>query len=112
MLDFPSAGMSEWAELVIPVKTGILSLQDWLDLGEKLMNRFLASALGFLNGVVAVIILLICPIIGGRIGADWGEIGFGFLLGSVIGVIIAVVVCGFIALLIDIRNILVKLRDT
>lgn len=116
MLDFPSAGISEWTELVIPVKTGILSLQDWLDLGEALMNRFLASALRYLNAMVGFLILLTCAISGGLAGAAWDEVGFGFFLGSVTGVIIAVVVCGFTALLLDIRNtvrnILVELRDT
>jgi len=116
MLDFPSVRMAEGTEPVVPVKTGILSLPDWLDMGEELMNRFLASALRYLNAVVGFLILLTCAISGGLAGAAWGEVGFGFFLGSVIGVISAVVVCGFTALLLDIRNtirnILVELRDT
>ncbi len=91
-------------------------MQDWPDLGEELMNRFLASALGYLNDVVGFLICLTCAISGGLAGAAWGEVGFGFFLGSVIGMISAVVVCGFTALLLDIRNtirnILVELRDT
>lgn len=76
------------------------------------MNRFLASALGYLNAVVGFLILLTCAGIGGLAGAAWGEVGFGFFLGSVLGVIVAVImVCGFIALFVDVRNRLVELRD-
>lgn len=124
MLDFPSAGMSERAELVIAVKTGILSLQDWLDLGEELMNQFLASALGYLNVVVDFLIFLTCVgtsillAIASGVADVFGPEFFFTVIGAggTIGVIIAVMVCGFIALLVDIRNtvrnILVELRYT
>ena len=67
------------------------------------MNRLLADILKFLNGAVAIVLILL----GGMVGAQMGRVVEGFFVGAC-G---AVLICGFVALLIDIRSLLVELRD-
>lgn len=70
------------------------------------MNNILTSAIGFLNGLFAVIIVLIVTAAGfyqnGLIGGLFGLVG-GFLL--------AILVCGILAVAISIRNELVGIKE-
>jgi hypothetical protein len=79
------------------------------------MNRFLADALGKLNALIAGVIILLGVIIGlASLFSQSG--GFFIMLGSILGsIVVAVLVCGLLALVIDIRNsnreILEQLRN-
>lgn len=78
------------------------------------MNRFLASAIGKINALVAWAMIIGLPIGGGIFGGMvpvgmGGTVSFvggavGFLAGLLLGFISAVLVCGTLALLIDIRD--------
>lgn len=82
------------------------------------MNKLLASSLAVLNGALAVIIVLVGSLSGFGYGSwfglvfgvqhDWGPLGG--MLGGIIGAFVAVIVCGTLALLIDIRNELAQIR--
>ena len=73
------------------------------------MNRFLASALGAGNALLAWVIILAPALVGG-LHEDFG--GFaGFLGGLILGGMLAILVCGALALLIDIRNSLRELCE-
>ena len=73
---------------------------------NQFLNQFLANALGRLNALAAVVIILGAAVAGGAmpdsplVGAILGLIG-GFLL--------AIVVCGLLALIITIQNILERI---
>lgn len=71
------------------------------------MNRFLAGALGAGNALLAWVIILV-PALVGSYHEDFGGI-IGFLGGLILGGMLAIVVCGSLALLIDIRNSLREL---
>ncbi len=65
------------------------------------MNKFLASATATINVFVAWALILGSPILGMSFaGAE------GFIVGLFAGLILAVLVCGILALLIDMRNCL------
>jgi hypothetical protein len=68
------------------------------------MNRFLANAVGFLNALVAIIII----VVGAVAGAKYGD--FYLVIGAVIGLAAAILICGLLALAVDIRNELVQIR--
>jgi hypothetical protein len=69
------------------------------------LNKFLARAVGFLNGVLAIIL-----VVGGAwFGATTGQ-AFGFVFGLTIGFVAALVACGLLALVIDIHSELIKIR--
>jgi len=71
------------------------------------MNAFLAGIVGFLNGLLALLIILGVAVI----GADQvGGGGVGLFLGLIVGIISAGVVCGLLAIFIEIRRELVKIR--
>lgn len=76
------------------------------------MNKLLADAIGALNGVLAIGLVLA----GGVIGAGAGALGgrdfssAGFLVGGLMGALVAVLVCGGLALLISIRDELRTMR--
>lgn len=64
------------------------------------MNHFLASVLAAMNAVLAFAII----VVGGYLGATYGESAvLGLILGLVGGIVAAVLVCGLLALLLDIR---------
>lgn len=71
------------------------------------MNRFLADAIGTINAGVAWALIIIPPI-GGAI--NLGPEGFFF--GLLAGGITALVLCGLLALLIDIRDSLREIADS
>ena len=80
------------------------------------MNRFLAKSLGTLNAIVAGILLL-ATVIFAIFSVMVGIKNEGALLGAVAGVttlvgglIVTTMLCGVIAVLIDIRNILQSTR--
>lgn len=66
------------------------------------MNNFLASAVSVLNGIVAVIIVIVGVRVGGML-ADTTEIPLYWGIGTVGGFVVAIAVCGSLAILIDIR---------
>jgi len=73
------------------------------------MNKVLASALSFLNGLLAFGLVM-----GGTIAGAYFYEGRpkGLILGYLAGSFAAVVVCGFLALIIEIRNELVLIRTS
>ena len=83
------------------------------------VNRFLATAIATLNAILAIVIVSFTAL-GTAIAMSFldndpgGKIGLGiagFLLGIVLGVVSALVICGIIALLVDIRQVLIETRD-
>ena len=71
------------------------------------MNKFLARIVGFLNGLLALLIILS----GAAIGADQvGGGSAGLFLALIVGIVAAGVVCGLLAIFIEIRSELVKIR--
>ena len=63
------------------------------------MNKFLASSIAVFNQLLAVVLVFIGMILGND-----------SVLGGVLGFIAAIVICGALALLIDIRNELIHIR--
>ena len=74
------------------------------------MNRLLAKALGTLNAIFAVILFLISLISAVAAGMMAEQIDlfpiFAFLIVFLIGIILTVLICGFISILVDIKNTL------
>lgn len=71
------------------------------------MNRLLSGTVGFLNGLLAIILVT-----GGAvIGTAFLHAVVGFVVGGIIGLIVAAIVCGFLALVIEIRSELVRIRE-
>ena len=79
------------------------------------MNKFLASSIGYLNGVIAVAIILMSGFGmrsmaragGATLEASNGALLFGLLL----GLLLAVLLCGVLALFIEIRREVVAIRE-
>ena len=69
------------------------------------MNRLIANTLGFLNGLIALIIIAVGAI-SGYYQYESTQNALWLAGGPLIGLIIATVFCGVIAIFIDIRNIL------
>ena len=67
------------------------------------MNKFLASSIAVLNQLLALVFILIGSLIGLR-----DDLG---ILGGFLGFVVAVIVCGTLALLVDIRNELKSIRQ-
>ncbi len=65
------------------------------------INQFLASSIGWLNAVAAVLIVVTCTA-----GAMFLLGGLGIIVGPLVGVASAVIVCGALAVLINIRDLL------
>ena len=68
------------------------------------MNRFLANVIGAANSAIAFIIIGAGTLVGLTRGPD------GALLGFVVGFVVALLVCGLLALVIDMHNELVLIR--
>ena len=66
------------------------------------MNKFLATSVAVLNQLLAIVFILIGSLIGFKEGLG--------ALGGILGFLVAVVICGTLALLIDIRNELTHIR--
>jgi hypothetical protein len=71
------------------------------------MKRFLASAARTLNVVLAILIIFGLAILGASSG---GGIG-GLVRGGLVGLAAAFLICGVMALMIDIRNSLQQLVE-
>jgi hypothetical protein len=70
------------------------------------MNRALADAVGFLNGFLAIVLVVAGALTGAALGgAGWAVLGF------FVGNLVAIIVCGFVAVAIDIRNTLRSIHD-
>ena len=68
------------------------------------MNHFLVSVLGYVNGALAVAIILI--------GADiGGNLGVGGITGGLLGLGVAAVVCGLLAIAISIEKSLKHIAE-
>lgn len=72
------------------------------------MNHFLASIVGFLNGLLALILIIGGAAIGSTL-EDQFDIN-GVVIGLIVGIILAVVVCGLLAIFISMRNELIAIR--
>ena len=81
------------------------------------MNKILAATIRFLNGFLALFIIATCAIAGRQYGAVMGLHGngldatMGLVVGLVVGFVAAVVVCGFLALFIEMRSELIRIRE-
>jgi DNA integrity scanning protein DisA with diadenylate cyclase activity len=70
------------------------------------MNRLLAGTVRFLNGLLAIILV----IAGAVVGSVYSH-ALGFVLGGISGLVLAAIICGFLALVIEIRSELVRIRE-
>ena len=68
------------------------------------INGFIAKSLGFLNAVLAILLVLFAT----AISIGWVGGLVGLVLGLLVGVAMAVVVCGLLAVLINIRDLLAE----
>ena len=83
------------------------------------VNRTLASTIATLNAVLAVGIVLLSAFgvatflsfEAYEAGAKIGLGVLGFILGIIPGAVLAIFFCGILALLIDIRQVLIEIRD-
>ena len=71
------------------------------------MNRLLSSAVGFLNALLAIILI----IVGAILGTAFIHAVVGFVVGGILGFVVAAIICGFLALVIEIRSELVMIRE-
>lgn len=70
------------------------------------MNKLLAGTIRTLNGLIAVLLV----ISGGATAAALGGRGLSILGGLILGFLVAVLICGVLAILIEIRSELIKIR--
>jgi len=70
------------------------------------MNRLLAGTVWFLNGLLGIIL-----VVAGAVGGSAFIHVAGFFLGGILGLIVAAIICGFLALIIEIRSELVRIRE-
>jgi biotin transporter BioY len=69
------------------------------------MNTFLAEAVGYLNGFVALLIILGCVAVGLH-----GGHAENLILALIVGILLATIFCGILALFVDMRAQLKKLN--
>lgn len=76
------------------------------------MNKFLSEMLGFFNAIAAVLIISGCTVAGftGFIGAVSSSPIFNAFVGLLLGCIFAVLLCGFIAVQVVIKDELSRLN--
>ncbi len=82
------------------------------------VNRFLARTIAALNAALAVLIVVLAAL-GMGFGlasledgaASVGLFFLGFIAGIGLGAVLALIVCGLIALMVDIRQVLIEIRD-
>ena len=81
------------------------------------MNKVLAATIRFLNGFLALFIIAACAFAGRQYGAVMGlhsnglDSTLGLVAGLFVGFVAAVVVCGFLALFIEMRSELIRIRE-
>jgi hypothetical protein len=71
-----------------------------------MINQLLARAIGVLNALLAIILV----IIGGFVGTDVLGHSGGAVIGAIAGFIVALVACGMVALVIEIHAELRRIR--
>ena len=69
------------------------------------MNTLISNLVSYLNGLFAILLVVVGTVIGSQYGGDGTAI-----LGFLIGLSVAVVLCGFLALLITMRDALLAMR--
>tara|TARA_B100000676_G_C17509238_1_gene547055 strand:+ start:284 stop:538 length:255 start_codon:yes stop_codon:yes gene_type:complete len=76
------------------------------------MNQLLAKSLGVLNGFIALLIISGGALVGSISEGGLAEFAFGpkVIIGSLIGFLIAVILCGIVALFISIHGELQTIR--
>ena len=75
------------------------------------MNSFLATAAGFVNAIVALGLIVVCTMAGYNFSFPFPGIGlFSGLFGFVVGCTLAAFFCGFLAVLVDVRQELIEIR--
>ena len=74
------------------------------------MNKFLAGTIRFLNGLLAFVLIVGGASIGAGYGMVLGGEAAGAFVGFLGGLVIALIICGFLALFIEIRSELIKIR--
>ncbi|MYD72358.1 MAG: hypothetical protein F4W89_16685 [Acidobacteria bacterium] len=77
---------------------------------HETLNEWLASSAGVINAIVAILIVVGAALIGEAAVDVDAFFGLGLILGGAAGVLVAVLVCGSLAIIIDIRNLLAR-RD-
>ena len=79
------------------------------------MNRFLAGAVGIANALVAGLIIAVgtlgAPYAQARLGLGMPHVVGATIVGALASTAIAVLVCGFLAVVIDMRNTLRQILD-
>jgi hypothetical protein len=78
------------------------------------MNRFLASSIGYLNGLLAVIIILAGGFGARSMALSAGAVdaaGAALIGGLLLGLVVAVLLCGVLAIFVDIRREVVAIRE-
>jgi drug/metabolite transporter (DMT)-like permease len=79
------------------------------------MNKLLAGAIRFLNGFVAVIFVIVGFVVGNVFSDRFSDVPPGAasltILGAVMGFMVAVIACGLLALFIEMRTELIKIRE-
>jgi hypothetical protein len=78
----------------------------------KAINSVLADGLAALNAVLAIVVV-IAGILGGSAGFQaegYGELT-GAIMGGAAGLLVAIFICGALALAVDIRANLVSIRE-
>ena len=74
------------------------------------MNKILAGTIRFLNGLFAFVLVAGGTAIGAEYGGVLGGEAAGAFVGFLGGLVIALIICGFLALFIEIRSELIKIR--
>jgi hypothetical protein len=74
------------------------------------MNKFLADSVAAMNAAMAMFFIVIGAVGGTQLGYPNNPVLIFTLLGTVGGLLIAIVFCGFIAVLVEIREELIRIR--
>ena len=74
----------------------------------KKMNKYLADSLAGLNLVLAILVILASAFVSAEATSSF----IGFVVGGAVGFLLASMICGTFALLIDIRNEVVRLNES
>ena len=74
----------------------------------KKMNKYLADSLAGLNLVLAILVILTSAFVSAEATGSF----IGFVVGGAVGFLLASMICGTFALLIDIRNEVVRLNES
>ena len=81
------------------------------------MNKVLAATIRFLNGFLALFLVIIGGVMGRQYGLVMGlhsnglDASTGAVVGVIGGFVAAVVICGFLALFIEMRSELIRIRE-